>query len=225
MANAAAHNQGLFSNQNASNQFALQNTGTANQFSLQQAQLLQQNALANQQAQQATNIFNGQQSLAAAQMQQNLGNADWQRQMQALQALLGIGGQQQQLAQQSINAPWTALQYLQGSIPSNYGSTGTSTQPIYGPSTAQSILPYATLGASALGMFSDRTMKKDKVNLGKNPRTGLDDYSWRYKGAPAQSPKMVGPMAQDVEKKYPGSTARVGGKMAIKGSARQLLGI
>jgi hypothetical protein len=40
-------------------------------------------------------------------------------------------------------------------------------------------------------------------------------YSFRYKGDPKTYPKMIGPMAQEVEKKYPEHVARVGGKLAI----------
>jgi hypothetical protein len=40
-------------------------------------------------------------------------------------------------------------------------------------------------------------------------------YSFRYKGDPKSYPKVVGPMAQDVQKKYPGHVAEIGGKLAI----------
>ena len=74
---------------------------------------------------------------------------------------------------------------------------------------------------SAFGGFSDRSMKTDITKLGKDPKTGLDMYAYRYKGDPKSYPKVVGPMAQDVEKMYPGSTERVGkkGKLAIRGYA------
>jgi hypothetical protein len=35
-------------------------------------------------------------------------------------------------------------------------------------------------------------------------------YSYRYKGDPKSYPKVVGPMAQDIEKKYPSAVKKVG---------------
>lgn len=68
---------------------------------------------------------------------------------------------------------------------------------------------------SMLGLLSDRTEKTDIKKLGKDEESGLDIYAYRYKGDAKNTPKVVGPMAQDVEKKYPGSTVRIGGKMVI----------
>ncbi len=223
LANQQAQQQTNLANLSAAQQTALANQAATNQQAQLLAQLQQQANLFNAGNQQQTNLFNGQQTLNAAAMQNNLANADWQRQMQALQSLLGIGGQQQQLAQQAINVPWTGMNYLAGVTPGNYGSS--SSQPIYGPSTFQTAASLAPLGIAALGSLSDKTMKKDMTKMGMDPRTGLDTYAFRYKGDPANSPKVVGPMAQDVEKKYPGSTMRVGGKMVITPPARKMLGI
>ena len=65
-------------------------------------------------------------------------------------------------------------------------------------------------------------MKTDITKLGKDPKTGLDMHAFRYKGDPKTYPKVVGPMAQDVEKQFPGSTAPMGkdGKLAIRGYAK-----
>ena len=59
-------------------------------------------------------------------------------------------------------------------------------------------------------------MKTDITRLGKDKATGLPMYAYRYKDDPKSYPKIVGPMAQDVEKKFPGSTERVNGKLVIK---------
>jgi hypothetical protein len=56
-----------------------------------------------------------------------------------------------------------------------------------------------------------RTFKK----LGKDQKSGLDIFAYRYKGDPKSYPKSVGPMAQDVEKKMPGSTFGIGGHRVI----------
>jgi hypothetical protein len=71
------------------------------------------------------------------------------------------------------------------------------------------------LGA-LLGLFSDEREKTDIRKLGKDPDTGLDVYAYRYKGDPKSYPKVVGPMAQDVEKTYPGSVTEIGGKKVVK---------
>jgi hypothetical protein len=69
---------------------------------------------------------------------------------------------------------------------------------------------------AGLGMLSDETMKTDIEKLGKDPGTGLDMYAYRYKGDPKNYPKIVGPMAQDVAKRYPDAVDSVGGKLYIK---------
>lgn len=66
------------------------------------------------------------------------------------------------------------------------------------------------------GLFSDRQAKTDIEKLGKDPESGIDLYAYRYKNDPKTYPKVVGPMAQDVEKMHPGSTRKVGGKRVIR---------
>lgn len=71
------------------------------------------------------------------------------------------------------------------------------------------------LGASAI-MASDRRLKEDIQPMGKDPETGVDLYAYRYKGDPKSYPKVVGPMAQDIEKAQPGTTRKtVSGLMAV----------
>ena len=62
---------------------------------------------------------------------------------------------------------------------------------------------------------SDRTLKTDIETLGTDPVTELPLYAYRYKKDPKTYPKTVGPMAQDVEKKYPRLVRKVGGKRVI----------
>jgi hypothetical protein len=78
-------------------------------------------------------------------------------------------------------------------------------------------------GLSSLAALSDRDAKTDIKKVGKNERTGLDIFAYRYKGDPKSYPKVVGPMAQDIEKKYPGSTERIDGKLVVKPKAVGLL--
>lgn len=73
------------------------------------------------------------------------------------------------------------------------------------------------LGGSVLGglfKLSDRKDKKDVERLGK--KSGVPIYAYRYKDDAPNVPKTVGPMAQDVEKKWPGSTFGIGGHRVIK---------
>jgi hypothetical protein len=50
-----------------------------------------------------------------------------------------------------------------------------------------------------LGFSSDKRDKTDIKKLGLD-RTGIPMYAYRYKGDPKSYPKVVGPMAQDIEK-------------------------
>lgn len=74
-----------------------------------------------------------------------------------------------------------------------------------------------------LGGLSDENEKTNIEKLGKDPDTGLNLYAYDYKadvkaakknGTPLPM-KRVGPMAQEIEEKYPGSTRKVGGKMVV----------
>ena len=70
-------------------------------------------------------------------------------------------------------------------------------------------------GAASLFALSDRTEKTDIKKVGKDEETGLDLYSYRYKGDPKTYPKVVGPMAQDIEKKFPEMVSSINGKKAV----------
>ena len=71
------------------------------------------------------------------------------------------------------------------------------------------------LGPLAFSVASDEELKTDIKKLGKDEDTGLDIYSYRYKGDPKHYPKVVGPMAQDIEKNYPGTTKRRGDRLTV----------
>lgn len=59
------------------------------------------------------------------------------------------------------------------------------------------------MGSAAGGIFSDKRMKKDVKQIGKDGVLGLKTYEYRYKGEPGDAPKHVGFMAQDVAKVIP----------------------
>jgi len=138
---------------------------------------------------------------------------------------LAIGQQQQDQAQREIEASKGAfeeardydlqrLNILLSSLGmSPYGRTETTKTSASGGGTDWAS---AALGGMKLlgGLFSDRRHKKDIEKLGKDPASGLDIYAYRYKKDKG-GPKVVGPMAQDVEKMYPGSTTEIDGKMVI----------
>lgn len=95
-----------------------------------------------------------------------------------------------------------------------YPSTQTQTSTTPKPGT-----DWGTLGLGALSLFmglSDDDSKTDKTKLGVDPETGLDIWAYRYKGDPKNYPKVVGPMASDIEKKRPDAMGpKVGGKRTI----------
>ena len=119
--------------------------------------------------------------------------------------------------QQQLGTMLSAL----GMTPHDTSSSSQSSQQTTTPTDWASIIQKGAGAAADLYGMSDKTMKTDITKLGKDPKTGLDMHAFRYKGDPKSYPKVVGPMAQDVEKKYPGSTTPMGkdGKLAIRGYA------
>lgn len=85
------------------------------------------------------------------------------------------------------------------------------------------------LGGQALGAIgsllpvSDEREKTDIQPMGE--QDGVPISAFRYKGDPKTYPKVVGPMAQDVEKDRPGSTITVGDRMVLRPSAAARFGM
>ncbi len=80
----------------------------------------------------------------------------------------------------------------------------------------------------SIGSFvSDENLKTDIQKLGEDPETGLDMYAYRYKGDPKNTPKVVGPMAQDIEKLHPEMVREVGGRKIVQpdGAVGRLFGL
>jgi hypothetical protein len=167
--------------------------------------------------------FNAGQELNAAQMESGLMDADIRRQIGTQENLMNRGNQQQLFAQTAIDVPMRALERYAALIPQVYNSNtaGEKTSPDNSPNPLMQILGMgaqmagAYLGGPAMAA-SDRGMKTDITKLGKDPDTGLDMFAYRYKGDSKEYPKVVGPMAQDVEKAFPGSTREVGGKRTVE---------
>jgi hypothetical protein len=132
------------------------------------------------------------------------------------------GGQQQQTQQQNeLNAAMKQF-YEKRDYPveglnmrlaalgmSPYGKTETTnktaTSEDKGPDWASILLGGAKIGAQMY--MSDRSTKTDIKKLTDGP---VPLYAYRYKGDPKSYPKVVGPMAQDIEKVRPSAVKKVG---------------
>jgi hypothetical protein len=158
------------------------------------------------------------------------------------QALLdAIGGEKQQMVQSMLDEAqgkyWEKEEFGRNELNKwyqsllgnpiwkqpNYQTTGT--QAGGGPGMGKTLGSLAATGIGAYlggggtfgGMFSDERMKTDVQKLPeKDKETGLPLYAFRYKGDPKSYPKVMGPMAQEVEKKYPESIREMGGRKMIK---------
>ena len=92
----------------------------------------------------------------------------------------------------------------------NYNQSGTKSGG--SPGFGKTLLGIAGTAAGFMGapMPSDERIKTDITPVGKDSETGLELYAFRYKDDPKNYPKVIGPMAQDVEKKYPEAVTEVG---------------
>lgn len=106
-------------------------------------------------------------------------------------------------------------------VGSQLGS-GTSTTTTPAPSPFSQIAGLAGAGAGLAGLLSDRRLKTDIRKVGMADG-GVPLYSFRYKGDPKTYPKVVGPMAQDLAKVYPGAVKEMG--RARGGRADPLFGM
>jgi hypothetical protein len=141
---------------------------------------------------------------------------------QDVQSLMYAGQQDQTQAQRGLDAemqkwgearnyPVEQLNLRLAALGmSPYGKTETTTK----TGTSEDKGPdWSTIGLGALKTLpallalSDRNTKTDikKLTDGDIPM-----YSYRYKGDPKSYPKIVGPMAQDIEKKFPSAVSKVG---------------
>ena len=152
------------------------------------------------------------------------GQQQQQTLMQQIQTLLGFGAQDQSQQQKLLDAQqkkfYEARDYpveqlnlrlaALGMTPYGKTETGTktSTQERLEPDWANLLLNVGKIGATAYA--SDRNLKTDIKKLGSDPLSGIPIYSYRYKEDPKTYPKVVGPMAQDIEKKYPSAVKKVG---------------
>lgn len=190
-------------------------------------------ALQAQLANQTAGLQGSQQRLAAANQLANLGT-NYQQSRQLDAALLENIGQQRQAMNQAAldeayaryqeerNYPIEMLNLRLGATSATpYGTTTSGTQ--FVPRGNNLLAGLGAAGSAASGFaalapllgISDERMKTDVEKVGKDEETGLTMYAYRYKGDPKTYPKVVGPMAQEVEKKYPDQVAEIGGRKAV----------
>ena len=189
-----------------------------------------------QQGNQQANQANINSLISAAGGLGTLGSQAQQNQRQQFLELSTAGAQQQQQAQNQIQAnvgqfnqanayPGTQLGILQSALGMTpYGSTtmGSSTGQTQ-QTTTPSVMSDIQAGMQALGSLSgaggplaflsggsDRHLKTDIQKVGVHPQTGLPLYSYRYKGDPKSFPKVTGPMAEDAMQVAPQAVKTVG---------------
>jgi Chaperone of endosialidase len=215
---AQANNMGQF-NAGQQNQVGLANQQIANQAN--QWNAGQQNTVAGQN--QGAGLSQEQLANAASQGLGNLGGQQMQNNLANFGMLSTAGGQEQQQAQNDINAqiakfqqayiyPQQQLGMMESSLgmtPYNTATSGSSASTTNTQQTQSNPLGAATSGMQMLGSLapflgggSDRRLKTDIKKVGKHP-SGIDMYSYRYKGDPKTYPKILGPMAEDVMKIAP----------------------
>ena len=107
-----------------------------------------------------------------------------------------------------------------GMSPYGHTETGTSTTRTSGGGGG--IGQALGIGGQLLGMLgglSDRAAKTDIEEVGEHPTLPIPLYAYRYKKDPKSYPKIVGPMAQDVEKVAPHLVRKVGKRKVVDLSA------
>jgi len=109
----------------------------------------------------------------------------------------------------------------------SYNKTTTGTQAGGGPGLGKTLLGIGSTAASIASIpgISDERAKTDITPIGMDDSTGLQMFAYRYKGDPKSYPKVVGPIAQDVEKKYPEAVGEVGGFKTVSMDMLQNNGI
>lgn len=102
---------------------------------------------------------------------------------------------------------------------SPYGRTETTTKTQEKAGTDWASVGLGGLSlAKGLGLFSEDKAKTDIEKLGTDPVSGLEMYAYRYKNDPKTYPKVVGPMASDIQRKHPKAVRKIGGKRVIDAS-------
>ena len=192
-----------------------------------------QTALENEKYRQSAN----QMRLSGAEGLTQTADAAQKAKLNEIMAQLGIGqiGQEQnQRVLDDYRAKWERRQNYPiemlnllsaqlGLTPYGHTETGTSTTKSSGGGGMGGMLNMLPGIMQLAGGLSDRETKTNIEKIGVDPLTKLEMYAYDYKSdvkaskktGSALPMKRVGPMAQDVEKKYPALVRKVGGKRII----------
>lgn len=225
---ALANQQNAYQTQAQNQQANLTNARYGLDANLANQQAIMQAQLANQTA----GLNNAQRQLQAALGMGTLADQGRNAQSQDVARMLGIGAMQQDQEQKYLDDayarfteardyPKDQLNILLASLGmSPYGRTQTTTSS-GGGSDVGGILGGAGTALAGIAkiaplFMSDEKEKTDVKKVGTDKETGLDVYSYRYKGDPKTYPKIVGLMADDIEEEMPEAVANVGGKKAVK---------
>ena len=109
--------------------------------------------------------------------------------------------------EQFTNKPIQGLQAITGATNIPQGAGTTQQNP--------GVLGILGAGIGALGALCDRSRKCDIEEVGVDEVTGLTVYAYRYKADPKSYPKVVGYMADEVEKLYPAAVRKIGSAQVI----------
>lgn len=198
-----------------------QDYGRERQNQLGAAQQLAGNDIAARQA--GANIYGnlGAQDLAARGLGGQLAQQSVGNDRQSIQDLLTVGGLQEGYADKALterinrwnatqNRPWDQLGRYMSIIQGNYGTEGSTIQPVYGNPALSSV--FGGLGAlgglasgagSLITALSDARAKEDIRPVGQLDN-GLPVYAYRYKGDPTPQ---IGLLAQEVAAVRPDAVA------------------
>jgi hypothetical protein len=143
------------------------------------------------------------------------------QQLGVVQSALGMTPYGQAQQGQSTTQTQSSPNYMQAATSGLQMLGGLFSAPAGGTS--------AMSGIGSLFGGSDRALKTDIAKVGLHKPTKLPIYAYRYKGDPKTYPKVVGPMAEDVSKRFgPAAIATIpgsGGKMAVHPAIMGALGM
>lgn len=190
--------------------------------------------LTGEQSNQQAALSKGQLNLSALAGLKDLGGLLDSRRQQDFATQAGYASALQQQKQQEINARMQKFNEVNsedendlnlrlsalGMSPYGKSESSTKTHQDGGGTDFASVgLGIISLLPMLFGL-SDREEKTDIKKLGKDPSTGLPLYAFRYKGDPKSYPKVVGPMAQDIEKMFPDKVKKIGKARVVEGMGR-----
>jgi hypothetical protein len=141
-----------------------------------------------------------------------LGQISQEQAQREMDDLAGKWQKERDYPLEQLNILMSAL----GMSPYGHTETGTSTTKSSGGGGGLGGLLSGGMGLlQAFAGMSDRTEKTDIKKIGRDEGLDVPLYAYRYKGDPKTYPKVVGPMAQDLEKKHPQLVRKVAGKRVV----------